>query len=303
LVIDGWDDTAGRFYNGVPIVHMEEPKKISSLSKDLSVNTAIILTSEIPHRILEAAEKISQSAFKSLILIPDREQIGGLGIRKYDLDMIFGLEVKRNLFNTWEKIVKRASDLFLVLSGGLLITPLLLIISILVKLDSKGNVFYGSTRIGKDKRTFKAWKFRTMKQNADQLLAEYLEKDPQLREEWTANFKLRNDPRITRVGKILRKLSLDELPQLWNVLVGEMSLVGPRPKLNDEITSLGDAIELYALVQPGITGLWQVSGRNGTSYEKRIFLEEYYVRNWSIWLDIYILARTVEVVLKRQGAY
>jgi lipopolysaccharide/colanic/teichoic acid biosynthesis glycosyltransferase len=142
-----------------------------------------------------------------------------------------------------------------------------------------------------------------MRPNADQFLAEYLEKDPQLKEEWTENFKLRNDPRITRIGKILRKLSLDELPQLWNVLVGEMSLVGPRPKLIDEIESSGDVIELYALVQPGITGLWQVSGRNSTTYEKRIFLEEYYVRNWSIWLDIYIMARTVEVVLKRQGAY
>ncbi|MCK4830574.1 sugar transferase, partial [bacterium] len=150
---------------------------------------------------------------------------------------------------------------------------------------------------------FKAWKFRTMVPNADQLLAEYLEKDPELREEWETSYKLRRDPRITRVGKILRKLSLDELPQLWNVLVGEMSLVGPRPIISDEIKFYGAVFDMYALVRPGITGLWQVSGRNDSSYEYRVRLDKHYISNWSIWLDLYILALTVKAVFFGKGAY
>ena len=181
--------------------------------------------------------------------------------------------------------------------------PFLIMLAIIVKLDSKGSVFYGHTRFGKGKRKFKAWKFRTMVPNADQLLAEYLEKDPELRKEWETSYKLRSDPRITRVGKILRKLSLDELPQLWNVLVGEMSLVGPRPIISDEINCYGDVFEMYALVRPGITGLWQVSGRNDSIYEYRVRLDKYYISNWSIWLDFYILALTVKVVFGGKGAY
>ncbi len=303
MVIDGCDDINGRVINGVPIIHMDEPQKISMLSKQLGVNTAIILASELPNGILEAAERISQGSFKNLILIPDREQVGGLGIKKFDLGMYYGLEVKRNLFNTWEKFLKRISDIFLVLLGGVFILPIFLIISLLIKLDSKGPLLYGHIRVGIGGRKFKAWKFRTMVPNANQVLDEYLEKNPELRHEWETTFKLQNDPRVTRSGRILRKLSLDELPQLWNVLKGDMSLVGPRPIVDDEIRYYGDRYDLYSFVMPGITGLWQVSGRNDTSYEERVNLDEYYVRNWSIWMDIYILTQTASVVLRRKGAY
>jgi Undecaprenyl-phosphate galactose phosphotransferase WbaP len=303
MIIDGCDHTEGRFIGGVPIIHMDDPAEIRMLSKQLRIDTALILASELPQGVLEAAEKICRGAFKYLILIPDREQIGGLGIKKFDLGMYFGLEVKRNLFNTWEKLLKRITDISLVLAGGLLVSPLIFLISILVKLDSKGPVFYGHTRVGMAGRKFKTWKFRTMVPNANQVLNEYLEKNPELLHEWQTTFKLQNDPRVTRVGRVLRKLSLDELPQLWNVLIGEMSLVGPRPIIDDEIGYYGDRYDLYSFVMPGITGLWQVSGRSDTSYEGRVGLDEYYVRNWSIWMDIYIMARTASVILLRKGAY
>ena len=273
------------------------------LSKQIGVNTAIILASELPKGILEAAEKISHDAFKYLILIPDREQIGGLGIKKFDLGMNFGLEVKRNLFNPSEKLIKRITDIFLVISGGLITSPIILLISIMIKLDSKGPVFYGHTRLGIGGNKFKAWKFRTMAPNANQVLDDYLADNPELKQEWETTFKLQDDPRVTRTGRILRKLSLDELPQLWNVFLGEMSLVGPRPIVDDEIGYYGDRFDLYSFVLPGITGLWQVSGRSDTSYDGRVSLDEYYVRNWSIWMDIYIMARTISVVLMRKGAY
>jgi len=139
--------------------------------------------------------------------------------------------------------------------------------------------------------------------DANQVLARHLASDSELREEWRRSHKLRNDPRITRLGQVLRRTSLDELPQLWNVLRGQMSLVGPRPIVEEEIHRYGDGIGLYKKVRPGLTGLWQVSGRNNVSYEQRVNFDLYYVRNWSLWLDVYVLARTVKVVLLGDGAF
>jgi len=140
-------------------------------------------------------------------------------------------------------------------------------------------------------------------QNAEQALTEYLRANPQSQREWEATQKLREDPRITRVGKFLRKFSIDEVPQLFNVLLGDMSLVGPRPIVNSELHRYGDKLGIYSSIRPGVTGLWQVSGRNHTSYDERVRYDIYYVRHWSVWLDIYILLRTVWVVLSRDGAY
>jgi lipopolysaccharide/colanic/teichoic acid biosynthesis glycosyltransferase len=137
----------------------------------------------------------------------------------------------------------------------------------------------------------------------DASLEQYFERNPARRLEWRANRKLRDDPRLTRAGRFLRKFSLDELPQLWNVFRGEMSLVGPRPIAADEMVRYGEGIELYTKVLPGITGLWQVSGRNDTTYDERVRLDEYYVRNWSVWMDLWILGRTLRCVITRQGAY
>jgi len=178
-----------------------------------------------------------------------------------------------------------------------------LLISISVVMDSRGGVLYGQTRIGKGGRRFKALKFRTMVPNADQLLQQYLDRDPELQAEWLATHKLKKDPRVTRVGAILRKLSLDELPQFWNILVGDMSLIGPRPIVDEEIEKYGKCFELYKQVRPGLTGLWQVSGRSDTSYEHRVQLDEYYLLNRSVKLDLLIILKTVYVVVGRKGAY
>jgi lipopolysaccharide/colanic/teichoic acid biosynthesis glycosyltransferase len=164
-------------------------------------------------------------------------------------------------------------------------------------------VLYSQPRIGKDRRVFRAWKFRTMMPEADGLLEEFLERNPARRLEWRVNRKLQNDPRLTPVGRFLRQFSLDELPQLWNVFAGQMSLTGPRPIAADELVRYGEGIELYTKVLPGITGLWQVSGRSDTTYDERVRLDEYYVRNWSVWMDLWILGRTLRCVITRRGAY
>jgi len=151
---------------------------------------------------------------------------------------------------------------------------------------------------------FKAWKFRTMVINADQVLEDYLENDPDMRQEWIEYQKLQNDPRvISGIGSFLRKSSLDELPQLWNVMKGDMSLVGPRPCMTSQTSLYGSVLPLYQRVRPGITGLWQVSGRNKTTYDQRVRFDSYYVTNWSPWLDIYILIHTIKTIVLREGAY
>jgi Undecaprenyl-phosphate galactose phosphotransferase WbaP len=303
-MIDLLQSTDERNNEELPIIQLNDSKKLHKFSNMSGIKTGIVVLSECPSELMNAVSKIEQDGFHRIIFIPNEQEIRSLGVKPFDLSSYSGLEMQWRLFNNISgRRLKRLMDIVLVISGSLLIFPFLLLLAIIVKLDSPGSVFYGHTRVGKDKRKFKAWKFRTMVPNADQLLSEYLEKDAELREEWESSYKLRSDPRITRAGKILRKLSLDELPQIWNVLVGEMSLVGPRPIVKDEIKCYGDVFDMYALVRPGITGLWQVSGRNDSSYEYRVHLDKYYISNWSIWLDLYILALTVKAVFARKGAY
>lgn len=204
-------------------------------------------------------------------------------------------------------VPKNPVDRFLDISLIVLAAPyiilafLFIIVSILI--DSGGPVFYRHRRIGRDGRKFDLYKFRTMVQNADQVLQTYLDQSPELRAEWEATQKLQNDPRVTRVGALLRKTSLDELPQLWNILIGEMSIVGPRPIVDAEVERYGNCFELYKQVRPGLTGLWQVSGRSDTSYEHRVELDEYYILHRSFRLDVEIILKTIVVVLKGKGAY
>ena len=200
-------------------------------------------------------------------------------------------------------LLKRLIDLPLAVLCSLVVLPMVAIIALLVKLSSRGPVFYSGKRIGAGGRYFYAWKFRTMRTDAEQVLEEHLAKCPELRRQWEETQKLKNDPRVTRVGRFLRKASLDELPQLLNVLRGEMSLVGPRPIVDQEVRRYGDVFQLYCSVLPGITGLWQISGRNNTTYEERVDYDATYVRNWSVWSDLSILVRTIKVVLLQEGAY
>jgi Undecaprenyl-phosphate galactose phosphotransferase WbaP len=220
-----------------------------------------------------------------------------------ELEGLTGIHLQQNLMLPLPRVTKRLMDVSAALVVGILLLPLLFYIAVAVKLSSRGRVIYGHERIGRGGRRFRAWKFRTMFENAGDVLEYYLEQNPELREEWEQDQKLRYDPRVTRIGRFIRKTSLDELPQLWNVIRGEMSLVGPRPIVTAEIAKYGPYYELYTIVKPGITGLWQVSGRNNTTYEERVHLDAYYVRNWSPWLDLYLLLKTVRIVLFAKGAY
>jgi Undecaprenyl-phosphate galactose phosphotransferase WbaP len=197
----------------------------------------------------------------------------------------------------------RVLDISLILIAAPYIILAFLFIMVLIKLDSAGPVFYRQARIGRQGRKFYVYKFRTMVQNADQILQEYLESSPELKAEWLATHKLKEDPRVTHIGATLRKLSLDELPQLWNIIIGDMSLIGPRPIVDAEVEKYGKCFDLYIQVRPGLTGLWQVSGRNNTTYERRVELDQYYILNRSLKLDLQILWKTVFVVFKQDGAY
>jgi len=201
--------------------------------------------------------------------------------------------------------LRRRKRLFdLVVGGALLVflAPLMALIAALLKLDG-GPAVFGHRRVGADGRSFRCWKFRSMVPNADEVLAKILERDPAARAEWDRDFKLRADPRITRVGRFLRVTSLDELPQLFNVLAGEMSLIGPRPIVAEEVARYGDAYRYYCACRPGMTGMWQVSGRNRVDYRRRVAYDQQYATNWSLLLDLSVLCRTVVVVTSRNGAY
>ncbi|MDD3765504.1 MAG: sugar transferase [Nevskiales bacterium] len=199
-------------------------------------------------------------------------------------------------------LAKRALDIVGGLTLATVFSPVFVVVTVAMLRDD-GPIFFGHKRIGKDGKTFKVYKFRTMVPNAQQVLENLLESNPEMRAEWEQDHKLRDDPRITRVGQFLRKTSLDELPQLWNVFKGEMSLVGPRPVVEAELPKYGRALRHYCATKPGITGLWQVSGRNDTDYRRRVALDRYYSERASILLDVNILLRTVWVVVGRRGAY
>jgi Undecaprenyl-phosphate galactose phosphotransferase WbaP len=266
------------------------------------VDTVILAMPHVRRKYVEQVVDTASYHFRQVLVVPNVAEAITTAVTTRDLANTFGLEIKQNLLDPWARRAKRALDLFGVSVGGLLVSPLLLAIIVLIKLDSPGPVFYKQKRLGTEGKYFYCCKFRTMRTDAERLLTELLRDDPALREQWEKVHKLRNDPRITRIGRFLRKTSLDELPQLWNVLRGQMSLVGPRPIVDTEISKYEGAYELYRRVKPGMTGLWQVSGRSGTSYKERVALDSYYVRGWSVWLDLVILARTVGAVLSSQGA-
>ncbi len=213
-----------------------------------------------------------------------------------------GFVVRQNLTDTRRLFVKRCIDVIFSLLLLTVVVPLGFFICLWIWISTKSSAIYTHERWGQGGKKIRIYKFRTMVPNADEILEQYLKDYPEYRDEWEANQKLKNDPRITSVGKFLRKTSLDELPQIINVIMGTMSLVGPRPILEKEPARYGDVYLEYSSVKPGITGLWQISGRNLTTYEQRIWYANYYVTNWSLWMDLWILARTIPVVLRGHGA-
>ncbi|RCS25654.1 sugar transferase [Phyllobacterium salinisoli] len=200
-------------------------------------------------------------------------------------------------------VLKRTFDVIGATAGLILLSPLFLLVALLVKFSDGGSVFYGHRRIGRDGNPFFCMKFRTMVRDGDAVLLAHFAANPEARAEWQATRKLQKDPRVTNVGAVLRKLSLDELPQLVNVLRGEMSLVGPRPVVKDEIDLYGTAAVYYFKSRPGLTGVWQISGRNDVSYDDRIAFDRHYVENWSFQKDILIILKTIPAVCASRGSY
>lgn len=246
----------------------------------------------------------SSHKYRSVSVIPT---LRGLPLYSTDMSFIFShevmlLRVHNNLAKRSSRFLKRTMDILGSLTIIILLSPILLYLYFSVKKDG-GNAIYGHPRIGRNGKTFKCLKFRSMVVNSKEVLEELLEKDPEARAEWEKDFKLKNDPRITKIGAFIRKTSLDELPQLFNVLKGEMSLVGPRPIVKEELERYQDDVDYYLMAKPGMTGLWQVSGRNDVDYDTRVYFDAWYVKNWSLWNDIAILFKTVNVVLNRDGAY
>ncbi len=272
----------------------------------LNVSTVIIA---IPSLSLQKMSEITSSVqryTKSVLLVPDLKGIALLNTELYHLFMqqLFLLKINNNLKSLFNRMVKRSFDLTM----ALLFSPIFLllagVIGILVKIDSPGPLFYSHIRVGQKGKSIKVYKIRTMYMDAQEKLKNFLENDRAAREEWETFFKLKNDPRVTRVGKWLRETSLDELPQIINIVNGSMSLVGPRPVLREEIDNYyKEYADYYFMVKPGMTGLWQTSGRNVMNYDFRVKLDTWYVLNWSLWFDIVILFKTIKVVLKKEGAY
>ncbi len=195
--------------------------------------------------------------------------------------------------------VKRVFDLVISTIGLIILSPIFLILAIIVKLDSKGPVFFAHTRYGKNGKKFKMYKFRTMYENAQDMINDFT---PEQMKEWKENFKLQDDPRITKVGKFLRKTSLDELPQIVNIMKGDLSIIGPRPVIEEELEKYGENKEKFLSVTPGLTGYWQANGRSSTTYEQRMEMELYYIDHISPKLDFKIFFKTIESVIKKEGA-
>lgn len=276
---------------------------VADLAREHHANTLAIA---MPHTRREQVAVLvgwASNYFRHVMVVPNLTGITNSAVVARDLAGTFAVEIKHNLLNPWARRIKRALDLCVAGAGTLLITPLLLAIIVLIKLDSPGPALFVQKRPGLNGNMFRIYKFRTMYTDAEQRLAELWLQDPSLSEEFRRHGKLRDDPRVTRIGRLLRKTSLDELPQLWNVLKGDMSLVGPRPYLTSQTSQISGAEALIMRVPPGISGLWQVSGRSDTTLEHRVALDLYYLNNWSVWLDLVILARTVHIVAFSRGAY
>jgi len=300
MVVDD-DPSAPESIEGLPVIpRYRLPSSLPEL--DQSAYAVVAMPGVPSSGYLSMVERCGLP-FSRILIIPDLSNFCSLWADTKSVGGMLGLELRQEAFSRERHWPKRILDLVLTVAGGALILPLIALIALWVKIDSPGPALYSQARVGQDGTEFRAWKFRSMVLDADHKLARHLERNPQAREEWERDHKLRSDPRITAAGRFLRRSSLDELPQLWNVLKGEMSLVGPRPIVDAEIAKYGNSYHLYTKVKSGLTGLWQVSGRNDTTYEQRVTLDTFYVRNWSVWLDLYILFRTIETVLFRKGAY
>jgi undecaprenyl-phosphate galactose phosphotransferase len=300
--LDEDPEKLGKKFKGVKV--LGPLSRLEELTRAYEFKDIIITTPHLPRSKLEMLLSECMQYSDSMWLIPRSGDFITEGVEIEVMGEVLSLAIKKNLAKPWNILIKNIFELSLSVLLVILLFPLFVIIALAIKIDSKGPVFYVQERIGSGKSVFKMYKFRSMYLGNDKKLEQHLETNPQAREEWEKFKKLKhNDPRVTRVGKFLRRFSLDELPQLFNILQGKMSLVGPRPYLKKELEGKETFKDHITAVKPGITGLWQTKGRSELPFLKRISLDEYYIRNWSLWLDLTILMKSIKIWLSGKGAY
>lgn len=264
---------------------------------------AIVLPDYDQNKLRKLVESC-ETGIEAIRIVPNLGDLFSMGVEIESLGDVLSLSVARNLIKPWNLFIKRVLEFVLTLLLLVILSPILGIISMAIKINSPGPIIFTQKRLGHKNKTFYFYKFRSMFVDADLILEGFLKDNSMAKEEWKKYKKIKqNDPRVTRIGRLIRKYSLDELPQLINVLKGDMSLVGPRPYMPLEKNDIGKSYPIITRVKPGITGLWQVRGRNILPFQERLLLDEYYIRNWSLWLDMVILIKTIKASFSRKGAF
>jgi len=301
-LIEDSPELIGKTFAGIRV--LGPLSKIAEISKTYQSKDIMVAT---PHKSRKEFKKIlslCEQNCESMWIIPRSGDFITEGVNIEVIGNIFTLYLKRNLVKPWNLLLKNFFEILFALFLVVLTMPIFLVTALMIKLDTKGNIFFVQERIGKDKKLFHLYKFRSMYNDNETRLIKYLESDEKARGEWEKYKKLKNyDPRITRVGRLIRKFSLDELPQLFNVLKGNMSIVGPRPYLPEEVKDSDQSLSTITRVKPGLTGLWQVSGRSNLPFDERLRIDEYYIRNWSVWMDIVILLKSLRILFSQKGAF
>jgi Undecaprenyl-phosphate galactose phosphotransferase WbaP len=291
--------------NGDDANYIGPPGAALEISRQRGVYRAIVAMPEQPKQDVHQAIKSTFDWFPHLLVLPKEQGLPLLWAKGWDFAGHSGFQSKNRLLLPLPRLAKRLMDVAVVFVAGLLLVPLVLVIAIAIKCSSPGPIFYRQQRVGRGGRRFRTWKFRTMVVGAEEILSDYLQRHPELKDEWEEGHKLKNDPRVIPwIGRWLRRSSMDELPQLWNVLVGEMSLVGPRPLPQYHLDQFDEEFRRYReKITPGMTGMWQVASRKNNAPERFVRWDGYYIRNWSIWLDLRIIFLTLKVVISGDGAY
>jgi Undecaprenyl-phosphate galactose phosphotransferase WbaP len=301
LILDD-DDNGVQEYRGIPIIH--DTSIGPEIVRRYNIKMAMVAMEKMEGQKLKHLMNNSVSAFRYSAYIPNFLSAANIWMSVLDFGGILGLQTNNKLRMGWNLAIKRLVDLSFVILGGIIILPFLLIIALLIKITSPGPVLFRQRRPGRNGKHFYFYKFRSMVIDAEKRLQALLESDPKIKDEWEKNRKLQKDPRVTAIGRFIRKTSIDEFPQLINILKGEMSLVGPRPVIDDsEMEMYGEDFLNTFSIRPGLTGLWQVSGRSDTNYQERIAYDTYYLQSWSVWLDIWVIYKTFGAVVRGKGAY
>jgi Undecaprenyl-phosphate galactose phosphotransferase WbaP len=272
------------------------------VSKSRRVSTVLVIVSNW-NWVGDNLDQLRYNFQRVILVRPQRDNFSLSDSVVLDFNGVMGFQVVHNLLNPWAMVIKRYIDIVASIFALIILSPFLALICLLIRLDSPGPILYHQRRLGKEGKEFKFLKFRSMFINGDEIFEKKLKEDKNFRDEWKKYQKVKNDPRITRIGTFLRKYSVDELPQLINILLGDMSLVGPRPIMVNQREMYGPGFHDYSQIRPGVTGLWQVSGRNHTTFARRTELDMEYIQRWSIWLDLYIIFSTFKEVVSKDGAY